>query len=264
MTLFSIFIPLYIYPLWFIGGTEWYQLADLMARHPRVEYVLFINPDSGPPETENTDFTAGFAILKAQGNASHIKILGYVPTEFGSLSLSTVTRDIDLYYQFWPNDINGILVDQMHNIAGFETYYQAITDHVHNKRPNQLVVANPGTSTLAAYVATADVLQVLESTGNPTLATVITDTFNGQFSRNKFALGIHSEPSFNAPLLTQFAAHAKYIFTTSDVLANPYDTLSIYLENMSSLIDRIPLSSRSAAELTNNNNVGVLMNRNKF
>lgn len=204
-----------------------------MELHKSVHFNIYINPDSGPPDSENTDFTAGFALLKQNGNASHLKIYGYVPTGFGAVSINTVRSDIDKYYQFWPNDINGILIDEMTNIAGSESYYQSITDYLHSNYGNdQITIGNPGTSTSAAYINTVDEIQISETTDYPTLNAMQTATMNGAFNKNKFHIGIHSATVYNAPLMTEFSKLAGNLFITNDVLPNPYDTLSGFLQPM--------------------------------
>lgn len=216
-----------------------------MERHRSVFYNIYVNPDSGPPATENTDFTAGFALLKQNGNANHLRIFGYVPTGYGAISEAIVKSDIDKYYTFWPNDIGGILLDQMDNVTGHETYYQNITDYIHDTYgSNHVVVGNPGAATTAPYINTVDEIQIAETEDYPTFAAMQSATMNGAFNKNKFHIGIHSVTTYNAPLISQLSTIAGNLYVTTDVLANPYDTLSIYLENLATQAENKHVNKR--------------------
>ena len=91
----AIHIPLYIYPTHWIAGSEWYQLRDIIAAYPDVQFIAKINVNSGPDTALNTDYVAGIGILNTGSNADHLKIIGYVYTSYGARLIADVKTDID-------------------------------------------------------------------------------------------------------------------------------------------------------------------------
>ena len=146
-----IHIPLYIYPTHWIPASEWYQLSDLIAANPNVEFILKLNVNSGPDTAVNTDYEAGINILQDQGNISHIKLIGYVFTSFGSRAMADVKLDIDRWQSFYGSDINGIFLDEMESIAGEEAYYRELTNYIHSKGM-EISWGNPGTEIDESYI----------------------------------------------------------------------------------------------------------------
>ena len=120
-----IHIPLYIYPFHWITNNEWQQVSDLIAANPDIDFIVKINPNSGPDTSLNSDFIAGLNILTAGSNPLHMKILGYVYTSYGDRPIADVKTDIDRYQTWYGQYIRGIFLDEMEDDPGDESYYQA-------------------------------------------------------------------------------------------------------------------------------------------
>lgn len=225
-------IPLFIYPTVWIEGNEWQQLADFMAQYPGVQFIITVNPDSGPGTVQNSDFVAGFDILKGQGNDSHVKILGYVFTDYGARAIQDIKDDIDAYNDFYPSYINGIMLDEMDSVTGNESYYSEITDHVHQYF--QISWGNPGTAVAESYVTAnaVDIFMISETEGYPTSQAITDNTFNGAYSPSKFAMTVHSAGTYDSALIADYATKVRAIFVTPEIAPNPYDTLSTYLDEL--------------------------------
>lgn len=227
-----IHIPLYIYPFHWVENNEWEQVADLVAAYPDVEFILKVNPESGPGSSQNSDFTTGFGILSAGNNPLHMKIIGYVYTSYGSRPIADVKTDIDRYVSWYGQYIRGIFLDEMEDDTGDEAYYSEITAYCHER--NLFTWGNPGKNIAESYVSgnTLDIFQISETDGYPTSETISNNTFNGTYPTSKFAVGIYNASSYNTSLLEDFATKAQYLFVTSDIGPNPYDTVSQYIDDL--------------------------------
>ena len=107
-----------------------------------VPYVI-INPENGPSDKAEYEYIVQIRKNKEMG----IKNLGYVTTDEYTKSIKKVTSEIDKYIQFYgSNNISGFFVDEISSgINPLEVDYMAqIYNHIKNKYPNSIVVANPG------------------------------------------------------------------------------------------------------------------------
>jgi len=95
-------------------------------------------------------------------------VVGYVHTKHGDRPLSNVMKDVDRYYEFYPN-IRGIFIDTMSNNESTKSYYQELYAHVKDISPTAHVVGNPGIGANSPWQVTppivADILVVFE--GSP-------------------------------------------------------------------------------------------------
>ena len=93
---------------------------------------------------------------------------------------------------------------------------------------------NPGKNISESYVSgnALDIFQISETDGYPTGTTIGNNTFNGTYPTSRFAIGIYNAPTYNTALIEDFATKAQYIFVTSDVGPNPYDTVSEYIDDL--------------------------------
>ena len=107
-----------------------------------VPYVI-INPENGPSDKAEYEYIVQIRKNKEMG----IKNLGYVTTDEYTKSIKKVTSEIDKYIQFYgSNNISGFFIDEISSGTNpLEVDYMAqIYNHIKNKYPNSIVVANPG------------------------------------------------------------------------------------------------------------------------
>lgn len=223
-----------------------------------VEVTAIFSPYFGPGTADNPDYsvyTDAIAALHAAGG----KAIGYVDTALAGKLLPAKgfscqpkpprkrysAQDIVDCAQQYKSlyAIDGIFLDQFgtsgSSVDGVK-FYQSVYNGIKKIDPNLLVVGNPGTEYIAedylrrGRVGGADVLVAFESqAANYEGAYVGTPfaTYAKKYSAARFANILHSSGSrFN---LTRAVALSKrrnvgYIFITSDVLPNPYDTLPEY------------------------------------
>ncbi|MDQ6862348.1 MAG: spherulation-specific family 4 protein [Thermoproteota archaeon] len=217
-------MPLYIYPT----NPSWSTVATIKDAHPKVPIVVIANPNSGPGNSPDSNFVNGINKLRAHG----VVVIGYVATGYGSKSLAYLGGQINKY-RSWYN-VNGILFDEMSNVAGNENYYRTLSNYAKSLGLSY-TVGNPGTDVPATYVGTVDTILIYENRGYPSLGYL--DGWHSHYNKSNWGM-----TSFGDPYLSQlWIAYAKqyvgYIFITNDVLPNPYDSLPSYFSTLVSDLD---------------------------
>ncbi|AUB44903.1 Energy-coupling factor transporter ATP-binding protein EcfA2 (plasmid) [Nostoc flagelliforme CCNUN1] len=213
----SISIPAYFYP-----GTYWQKATEAA---PRVG-VMIMNPNSGPGSAKNTDYV--IAVKNAQ--AGGIKVIGYVPTTYGTRSATAVKIEIDQYKAWYA--VDGIFLDEVVTSTNNLAYYTNITNYIRNTK-GTLVMLNPGTAPAEDYIKLADITVVFEDTySNYQNWQAPAWLFN--YPANKFAHLIHTTSGttgMNNAIELALVRNAGTIYVTDDVLPNPWDTLPTYWTN---------------------------------
>lgn len=144
----SISIPAYFYP-----GTYWTQATAAASRVG----VMVMNPNSGPGTAINSDYVN--AVKNAQ--AAGIKVIGYVPTNYGNRNAIAVKAEIDQYKTWYA--VDGIFLDEVATSSNELTYYTDITNYIRS-REGTLVMLNPGTVPVENYIKLADITIIFEDT----------------------------------------------------------------------------------------------------
>ncbi|MDE1829113.1 MAG: fibronectin type III domain-containing protein, partial [Thaumarchaeota archaeon] len=168
------------------------------------------------------NFVTGINNMKAAG----ITVIGYVDTAYGSRSISQVKTEINNWSNWYH--VNGIFFDEMDNSAGGESYYSTATSYAKSLGMT-MTVGNPGTSTDSSYIGTVDNIVIYETTGTPSLSTLLSYTFNGLYSKSNFSFIAYSVSSLpSASYLASAANDVSYIYITNAGGSNPYDVLPSY------------------------------------
>ncbi len=225
----KILLPLYIYPNWYERDRYIWQQAISAAT--KVQIVAIINPNNGPDRAPpNTDYQQGIKDLRQAG----IQIVGYVPTNYATRSLSEVRNDIDLYFKHF--NVDGIFIDETANTLDKLTYYRQIYQQVKGRSARYQVILNPGTDIAESYIRepVADVLVVFENY-QKVWTHYQPPAYLKNYSAEHFAALIHTTASSQAMKATiDRALKAKfgYIYVTDDstdtVNRNPWDSLPSY------------------------------------
>ena len=231
----SLYIPLYR-----IANNQ--DVANAKLAHPTVEFLVSINPSSGPGNIEDTRFDPAIQNMR---NAGIEKIIGYVPTNYGRATqnppqgsphsgivydIPTVKAYIDRYVLWY--DVDGISFDEVSTSTDpiIVEYYQQITDYAKSKGL-EMLKANPGTPTSEVYFQMFDNIGIFESANYPSESAIQSATFFDTYPREKFTIVVHSSPALNEVWLSMALNYVKYIYLTNDVTPNPYDELPLYLES---------------------------------
>jgi hypothetical protein len=227
----KIMVPAYFDP----SSNYWDRMATQAAKMPGRIWAI-MNPNSGPVAKVDSSYTR----VINEMHSHHGNVIAYVRTNYGSIPLDTCKRQIDTYFSQYPT-LDGIFFDEQQNASGKESYYQTLYNYVKSKSAAGLVVANPGTNTVAGYLfynnqRVTDVICIFESnTGfdSFTASTLI----KSYSSSNWFALPYNTSASQWLSRLTRAVSNnIGWIYLTDDTGGNPWDTLPAYFENLCNYI----------------------------
>ena len=203
-----------IIPAYFYDSSIWDRLID--AKSDDVDFVVIVNPNSGPGDFVDPHYTEIIDRL----NANRIKGVGYVHTSWGNRPLSDVKDEIDRWIDFYPG-IKGFFLDEASADASDVDYYAQIYTYIKSKG-NYYVVLNPGTKPSIDYYSVSDLIVVYESP-------------YGGYQQCNPDIPEKSGCIFYSASETEMEdivknVKSKYVYITDDGGSNPYDTLPTYFE----------------------------------
>ena len=218
----NVLVPAYFYP----DGAGVGYWSALNAAASKVPLVAILNPNSGPGAAIDPNYTNVFASFRAAGGHA----IGYVYTGYGTRSLAVVKSEVDKYRTFYPG-VEGIFVDEMANdgSASNLTYYGNLYAYIRSNQPNALVVGNPGTHTLEAYLTqpAADVLVTFETdTGYPGYVPDAWTTNRGASNFCHLTYAVTNAATMTNYIQLAVARNVGWVFVQSDVLPNPWVSFS--------------------------------------
>ena len=232
-------VPAYFYPTWW-DGSPWDDLNTAAASIP-IEAIM--NPDSGPGTAVNPDYQVAVGQLHAAGG----KVIGYIPTGYGSGSADDILADV-LDYVTWYN-VDGVFLDEMANAPNGLDYvalYTSIKQLAVQMGIELQVVGNPGEpfATAEALVPAADVLVIFEGpypNTDPTAASFQAYPKSGPYTGlTPWWLGLDSSQVANIvydtttpfellrSMIKAVGYNAGYVYITDAQLPNPYGALPTY------------------------------------
>ncbi|KAH2780157.1 hypothetical protein KXW01_005652 [Aspergillus fumigatus] len=87
----GVLVPLYIYPL---STTTWAPLYDAITAHPDLDFLVVVNPNSGPGDlpSPNKDYAREVPKLNAFPN---VYTVGYIRIHYCDKPLEKVYQEID-------------------------------------------------------------------------------------------------------------------------------------------------------------------------
>ncbi len=227
----KVMVPAYFSP----SSSYWNQMEVQAAKMPGRLYAI-ANVSNGPGSSYLSSYAAGITGM----HDSRGKVIGYVYTQYGKRSISSVEADIDSWFSFYPS-IDGILFDEQANVSGDESYYAQLYDYVKQKDSSAIVATNPGTNTLESYLfyngkRIADVICIFEN-GSGFSAWSPAQWCN-KYSRDNFLVVPYNTPASSYQSLVNRAASLNigWIYCTDATLPNPYSTLPSYFAGLCSYI----------------------------
>jgi hypothetical protein len=229
----GIMIPLYTYP-----GSTWTNVIAVQNANPGVPIVAIINPNSGPGATMDPNYVSGILSLQAAG----VTVIGYVPTGYGSRSISDVESMVNDYKSWYP--VTGIFFDEMANVAGYEGYYSALNAYA-KSLGFTYTVGNPGADTIPSYIGTVDTIVIYENQGLPSLSTL--EGWHSDYGKANFAMMAYGVQNINQSYPSTASPHVGYIYITNAELPNPYDALPPYLAVVASALAANATSSTTTS-----------------
>ncbi len=193
--------------------------------------LIVINPASGPG-TEADD-----AYRKAVRSVQHAggRVLGYVPTGYGTRDRREVTADIDRYASWYGTD--GVFLDEAAAAPSQLPYYRELAAHVRGSG-KQLVVLNPGIVPDRAYFDVADVVVTFEGPFERyAAARDDAPAWVSELGGDRVAVLVYGASSDQAAEVIADAKGAGYVYVTSGTLPHPWGAVPAYLQRETGLLD---------------------------
>ena len=229
------------YPMYSLS--ELPQVLAAKKAFPIVPFNVNINPASGPGTAPSTAWASAIKQLKSTGAV----VIGYVPTGYGTRTISDVEGMISSYNQYYPNMLDGIMFDGVSGSCSEFTFYQTITNYARSLGYSY-IRANPGSSICQKDVSLFNQIAIYESAGYPSESTLQTRTFYPQYSKSVvgfvdgFGAIVHSEPTYDPTWLHMATKYLKWVYITDQTEPNPYDVFPSYFEYLTDLssLDVVP------------------------
>jgi hypothetical protein len=210
----GVMIALYTYP-----GSTWDAVAQAKLAHPSVPVVAIINPNNGPGSSRDANYVSGIQELHNAG----VVVLGYDATGYASNSASSVKSLMNTWKSLYT--IDGIFFDEMANWSGPESYYSDLTSYA-KSLGYTMTVGNPGTDTIPSYVGTVDNLMIYENPGLPPISAL--QGWHTSYAKSNFSMIAFGVSSLSQSFITSASSNVGYLYITTDVLPNPYDSVPSY------------------------------------
>lgn len=145
-----VLLPLYIYPG--TSASAWSSVFSAVAAHPKVQFQIVVNPNSGPGAgpLPDSNYIPAIAKLNAYPN---VKTLGYVDTSYTNRAYSAVIADINTYanwssYKHANISMAGIFLDDVTDSTSkaAHQYMRNVSSYAYAKVPSKVtpVIFNPG------------------------------------------------------------------------------------------------------------------------
>jgi spherulation-specific family 4 protein len=206
-------IPAYVLPPAIVDAVQ----GPVRAR------LIVINPHNGPGAEEHAQYRDAVRAAQRAG----ARVLGYVPTSYGTRPAADVEADIGRYASWYG--VDDIFLDEASSDAVQLPYYEALARRIRS-RGRHLVVLNPGAVPARGYFDLADVIV----------------TFEGPYSAYAGALDrmpawVRDEPAGRIAHLVYGASReqalsavsasdgAGYLYLTSGSPPDPWRTVPSYL-----------------------------------
>ena len=220
-------VPAYFYPGTGGPGGVGDGWAAMAAAAATIPVTAIFNPDSGPlPGPPDPNYVNALTNLENAGG----KVVAYVYTDYGNISLATVEGQISTYITQYGRLINGFFTDGMSTDPSVVPYYQALYSFVKGLSSSYDVIGNPGTATNPSYLAasppTANTFLTYEGS-----AADYTSANTSMGASSLYANTIYDQLTVEGMQAdVAFAAqhNVGYVYVTDQTLPNPYDQLPSY------------------------------------
>jgi hypothetical protein len=219
----GIVVPLYSYPT----DNSWSSLIKIRQTYPSVPIIAIINPDNGAGPSKDPNFVSGINKLKANS----ITVLGYVYTNYGARSVSTLKSEISDYKTWYG--VNGIFFDEMSGLASTLSYYKQLASYVKSIGLG-MTMGNPGTTVSKTLVGVFTNLCIYENPGMPKTGEIDGYKSYGKHGFSYIAYGVGNMPSKST--IDGTTSYVGYIYITNLGGSNPYNGLPSYISSEASIL----------------------------
>lgn len=200
--------------------------SQLLDSASHVGFVV-VDVSSGPGSGAQSNYRTEIDNEESAG----IKVYGYIATDSGASSLSTVEAEVNEWYAYYK--LNGIFFDQAPGAtwtAAQETYYQTLYSFVKAKSGSNVfgttVVLNTGT-TPSQYVMTVSDIVCDYQNAESDYATAAAPSWAAQYPASRFWNIISEAQSSNlqADISLATSRNVGYVYVTPVTGNNPYGQL---------------------------------------
>ncbi|BCS28305.1 spherulation-specific family 4 protein [Aspergillus puulaauensis] len=221
----SVIFPLYIYPE---SNSTWGPLYTAISSHPDLDFVIVVNPQSGPGSSTLPDeaYQAAIRQLNTYPNAQKV---GYVRTNYAERNVSEVLDDIARYSDWQSNAADlamaGIFFDEAPHQFSDATrdYLNRINSGVKDAtglQGERTVIHNPGTiPDKGLAVPNTDITVAFEQSYNHYETSQESALKSYDADRDSLAYIFHSVPDMSESNLESFVEdisdRAAYLYLTT-------------------------------------------------
>jgi hypothetical protein len=210
-------VPFYIYPT----TAAIQPLINAKRANPNVPIIVVLNPNSGPGNAVNADYTKAITALKQEG----IIVTGYVHTSYGARNIDLVKNEVNQWFAWYKPD--GIFFDEM---GLNHPYYQAINTHT-KSLGGIYTIGNPGYAIDVSTQNDLDIINIFENAMLPDLNS-FGQWVNAKVPKNKMST-LSYNIATNQPVFINNASKTfGWIYYTSGAGANPWGVLPPYFGAM--------------------------------
>lgn len=225
-------VPAYFYP----GGDDMRYWEQLFAAARGADVVAIVNPASGPGKSLDDNYLAVIDRAKREG----VLTIGYVSTGFAKRPRAQVERDVDRWFELYPN-IQGIFFDEQSAGAEKVDYYVAASQYVRNMRSKALIVSNPGVVCAKEYVAlsAADVICIGEHGDGIALSLPAWVNENSPDRFAFLAYDVKRREKMETLVQNALKNRVGYIFVTDAGMPNPWNRLPTWWDDEVAAVRRV-------------------------
>ncbi len=208
-------VPAYVNPP---DTAYWQALIDAV---PKVRDVI-VNPDSGPGAAASEEYVQLVKTLREAG----IRVLGYIPTEYGARDKALVNGEINRWREWYG--VNDIFFDEVTAVAKGAPTYAAYAATVHDA--GGAAVLNPGLMPDRAYFEFADAIVTFESPVSSYFSMKEPPAWLRSETRTEVWHIVSTAPLDKLGDVVDRARQygADHLYVTDDKEPNPYDSLPSY------------------------------------
>ncbi|KAL5333161.1 Spherulation-specific family 4 [Aspergillus crustosus] len=221
----SVIFPLYIYPE---SNSTWGPLYEAIVSHPELNFLVVVNPSSGPGSSSSPDEAYQLAIRQLD-TYPNVQKMGYVRTGYADRNISDVLADVATY-SGWTEQapelaMGGIFFDESPHQFSEATvdYLNRINLAVKNAtgiQADRTVIHNPGTiPDTRLAVPNTDITVVFEQAYDHYKTSQEAELKAVHADRNTWAYIFHSVPTMSNSSLESFvheiSERSAYLYLTS-------------------------------------------------
>ena len=209
-----------VVPAYFTAASEW---GPAEGSTPEPSTMILGVTSTGPGSAPNATLLAYVTRARAKG----ITIMGYVATNYEQRPTAAVETDVRDYRAWYG--VTDIFLDQVTRTLAQITYYQTLSNYIHQTNPGSRVWLNPGVYPNQLYMSLGDVVMVFEGTFANYVGLRL-PSWTDQYAASRFAHVIVATPGSELDRALQLARtrNAGYVYVTDGTGSNPYGSLPSY------------------------------------